>query len=107
MARIALCQDLMIEYMGLMYISAVLKKAGHVVEVFIDEQTDERRFLAELASFKPDIVGFSILTPSVPWALETGRRVKETIGAVTVYGNVHAIVCPQIISRFLCQGLFF
>ncbi|UCG17680.1 MAG: B12-binding domain-containing radical SAM protein [Phycisphaerales bacterium] len=108
MARIALCQDLMVECMGLMSISAVLKEAGHVVEVFIDEQTDERRFLAELASFEPDIVGFSILTPSVPWALETGRRVKETIGAVTVYGNVHAIVCPQIIDQpgvdIVCRG---
>jgi len=89
----------MIEYMGLMCISAVLKQAGHTVEVFIDNQTNENRFIRQLAKFEPDAVAFSIMTPSAPWAIRIGKRVKEEIGALTVYGNVHAITSPEIIHN--------
>lgn len=96
MARIAFCQDVVVEYMGFMTMSAVLKQAGHVVEVFVDPQTSPDRFVAEVTAFRPDIVGFSILTPSVPWALEMARRFKTAMpGVVTVFGNVHAMLNPD------------
>jgi len=96
MARIAFCQDVVVEYMGFMTMSAVLKQAGHVVEVFVDPQTNPEGFLAEVQAFRPDIVGFSILTPSVPWALATARRLKARLPAVvTVFGNVHAMLNPD------------
>ncbi len=108
MARVALCQDVMMEYMGLMSISAVLKEAGHSVEVFIECETDGNRLLQEVTAFRPDIVGFSILTPTVPWALRMAQRVKETTGAVTIFGNVHAIMNPDIIENpgvdIVCHG---
>ena len=99
MAKVALCQDAMVEYMGFMCISAVLKQAGHSVEVFIDNQTNESRFMRQLADFQPDVVGFSVMTPSAPWAVYIGKRVKEEIGALTVYGNIHAITSPDIIHN--------
>jgi len=98
MARVAFCQDVMVEYMGFMSISAVLKEAGHAVEVFFDDQAHEDRFLRQLERSQPDVVGFSILTPSVPWALRLARRVKDEIGSITVFGNVHAITQPDIIN---------
>lgn len=98
MARVALLQDIFVEYMGFMCISAVLKAAGHSVELFIDDQSNEDAFHAEVKAFRPDIVGFSILSPSVPWALRTARRLKAEIGVLTIFGNVHAITSPQIID---------
>lgn len=92
MARVALCQDVLVEYAGYMSISAVLKEAGHVVEVFFDDQRNEARFLAEVAAFEPDVVAFSLLTPTVPWAQRTARAVREQIGALTIAGNVHVIM---------------
>lgn len=97
MAKIAFCQDIMVEYMGYMCMSSVLKEAGHSVEVFIDDQTNEDLFINELKQFNPDIVGFSLLSPTVPWALKIAKRVKEEIGAITIFGNVHCIVNPQMI----------
>lgn len=99
MARVALCQDVMVEYMGFMCISAVLKQAGHTVEVFFDGQTNQGRFIREVAAFQPDIIGFSILSPSVPWAMRLAKPLKEATGAVTVFGNVHAIFRPEIIEE--------
>ena len=66
MAKVAICQDVMVEYMGLMCISAVLKAEGHTTELFFDDQTNEDRFIEKLAAFGPDVALFSILSPSVP-----------------------------------------
>lgn len=100
MARIAFCQDVMVEYMGFMAMSAVLKKAGHTVEVFFDEQISADKLFSELRGFRPDVVGFSILSPSVPWALAAARRIRESLGVPTVFGNVHAMLNPdEIISQ--------
>lgn len=95
MARIAFCQDALIEYMGFMQMSAVLKAAGHEVEVFYDDMRSTNRFVREVASFAPDIVGFSVLTPSRDWAARTAVDLRRTTGAVTICGNVDAILNPE------------
>ncbi|HWJ96905.1 MAG TPA: radical SAM protein [Acidimicrobiales bacterium] len=97
MARVALCQDVLVEYAGYMSISAVLKEGGHTVELFFDDQRHPDRFLRKLADFRPDVVCFSLLSPSVPWAQRTARRVSDEIGALTIAGNVHVIMNPDTI----------
>lgn len=98
MARVAFVQDIWTEYMGVMHMSAVLKQHGHSCEVFIDPGLGEQRVVDELRAYDPDIVGFSILTPSFPWASRLARRIKRETRAVTIFGNVHAIACPEIIE---------
>lgn len=98
MARVALCQDVMVEYMGFMCISAVLKQAGHTVELFFDDGLRPEKFLREVSRFNPDVIGFSVLTPSLPWALERARELKKRTHAVTVFGNVHIILQPETIE---------
>lgn len=99
MARVALLQDIVIEYMGYMCLSAVLKQAGHEVEVFIDEQTNRTRFISEVAAFRPDVICFSLLTPSVPWALRLAPMLKDATNAVVIAGNVHVAMCPEIVEE--------
>lgn len=95
MARIAFCQEVMVEYMGFMSMSAALKAAGHEVEVFIDLYLGEQTIIDQIKGFNPDIVGFSVLTPSVPWACDLARRIKKELPVITVFGNVHAILNPE------------
>lgn len=99
MVKIAFCQDVMVEYMGYMCMSALLKRSGYSVEVFFDDQTNESLFIKELKRFAPDIVGFSLLSPTVPWALKIAKRVKREIGAITIFGNIHTMVNPEIIQE--------
>lgn len=107
-ARIAFCQDVLVEYMGCMQMSAVLKRAGHEVEVFIDKGRGPAKLAHEVARFEPHIVGFSALTPAVPWALRAAAHMKRETRAVTVFGNIHAILCPEIIEDpavdIVCRG---
>lgn len=97
MARIAFCQEMAVEYMGYMTMSAVLKQAGHTVEVFLDDEMNRPRLLQEIRAFQPTLIGFSVLTPSIPWAFQFARELKELTHAPTIFGNVHAIMCPEII----------
>ena len=108
MARIAFCQNILVEFMGYMYMSSALKESGHIVEVFIDTQQNSNRFLNEVNKFNPDIVCFSILSPTVPWALRVSRKIKEHIDTITIFGNIHAILNPGLIEQpgvdVLCIG---
>ncbi len=108
MARVAFLQDVMVEYMGIMCMSAVLKQAGHEVEVFIDSRTNTSRFIKQVADFQPDVIGFSILTPSIDWALSLAPQLKEHTDAVVVMGNVHVMMCPEVIEKsgvdIVCLG---
>ncbi len=99
MARVAFCQDVLVEYMSFMCMSAVLKQHGHATDVFIDEGVREDRLIENLKRFRPDVVAFSLLTPSVPWALRVARRVKREIGAITIVGNVHVMMSPGIVEE--------
>ena len=107
MARIAFCQNVPTEYMGFMYIAAVLKEAGHTVEIFL-ETLNESAFLEEVVSYNPDIVGFSVLTPGKPWTIKVARAIKEKIDAIIKVGNVEAMLGPEIIEEpgidIVCRG---
>ena len=97
MARIAFCQDTLIEYLGYMFMSSVLKEAGHTVDVFCCTGTNDEKFADEVAAFQPDIVGFAVFVPGREWTIRMGKMVKERSGAVTVYGNVDAMLNPGIL----------
>ncbi|MBE7414455.1 MAG: radical SAM protein [Deltaproteobacteria bacterium] len=107
MARIAFIQNIAFEYLGVMYLSAVLKRHGHVVEMFI-VSGDEDRALAEIAAFRPDIAGFPCTTGAHLWALKFASRLKKAAPVMTVFGGAHATYFPQVVEEepvdAVCRG---
>jgi radical SAM superfamily enzyme YgiQ (UPF0313 family) len=94
-ARIALCQEVLFEYTGYMSLSAVLKRDGHDVRLFLAAPFDDDGFAAEVAGWRPDVVGFSVLTPGAPWVLRTAAALKARApAALVVLGNIHAMLFP-------------
>ncbi len=68
--------------LGLAYIAAVLERAGHRVKI-IDTPTlemDLKTWIHEVKSWKPDIVGFSLLTPTAPKGYRAVKFLKEELG---------------------------
>ncbi len=68
--------------LGLAWIAAVLERKGHKVNI-IDTPTLEmglKEWLAEVKSWHPDIVGFSMLTPTAPKGYHAARMLKEELG---------------------------
>ena len=84
--------------LGLGYVGAALKKAGHEVEVL---DLDLHRALAEdtipvLEEFRPNWVGISALTSQYIAAREVAT-VSKRFGAKVVMGGIHASSIPEFV----------
>lgn len=108
MAKIAFVQNLAFEYLGVMYISSVLKSYGHQVEVFISEKKDDSKVFRDISQFSPDLVGFPCFTGSHKWAIEFARKLKKNLNVKTIFGGPHPTFFPEIISEdgvdIICIG---
>lgn len=94
------------ESLGLEYLSAALKKAGHETRLVIDPCLfDEAGFwrvpalarffsrrdrvLDEAAAFAPDYIAFSVFTDTLPWALSMAAAARARTGAKVLFGGIH------------------
>jgi anaerobic magnesium-protoporphyrin IX monomethyl ester cyclase len=86
------------EPLGILYIAAVLRDAGHQVEV-IDahaEGLDELAIRARIEASAPRVVGFTTLTSNGAMVYTLGRWLKRAHPEmIVVLGNVHASVYAQ------------
>ena len=78
--------------LGLAYIASVLEREGHKVRI-LDTATLEMGFdewLHEVKSWKPDIVGFSILTPTALKAYRAMRVLRRELpDVIVIAGGIH------------------
>ena len=75
--------------LGLAWIAAVLEQAGHKVKI-IDTPTlemDSKTWIREVKSWKPDVVGISMLTPTAPRGYKAVRMIKEELPDVIVFAG--------------------
>lgn len=105
------------ENLGIEYISACLKDAGHEVRLVTDiglfgssdnviynpllaQLFDTRKkILKEIEKSDPDLVAFSVYTATYRWALDIAGVVKEKMGVRTVFGGVHATLVPGVVIK--------
>ncbi|MEW6363880.1 MAG: radical SAM protein [Acidobacteriota bacterium] len=99
-----------VEPLGIAYIAAVLEQAGYDVRL-IDadaENIEIPHVLQRMRDYRPDVVGFSILTPLADIALEICRKAKKELDFVSVFGNVHATTYPEMARLdgvdYVCHG---
>ena len=78
---------------GLAYIAAVLQQDGHEVKA-IDQFTygmGVDQVVDEVRSYRPDVLGLGMLTPSTPVATAIADRARAAVPEVKIVaGNVHA-----------------
>lgn len=114
------------EQLGIGILSAVLRRSGHETALVFDPALfddryyfdvpllarvfDKRRLLAdEIALAKPDLLAFSVLTPTYRWALDVAREAKARLGVPVVMGGVHPSAVPEVCLEepcvdFVCVG---
>jgi radical SAM superfamily enzyme YgiQ (UPF0313 family) len=88
--------------LGLMYIAAVLEKAGHKVQLYDADPEYHDTIINEIKEFKPDLVGLSFLTVGYQRALHFMEKIKKELPD-TLYcaGGVHTTVKPmETINEF-------
>ncbi|HNW93811.1 MAG TPA: radical SAM protein [bacterium] len=113
------------EWLGIEYLSAMLKQAGHETDLVFDPGAGDiemriglldprarfNRLLARrLAEFAPDMVCFSVLTNLFPWVREQAAAVKRLRpGTTVVAGGIHPTMFPEVVLRdphidIICRG---
>ena len=106
MARLLFIQNLEYEFMGPMYISAVLKQAGHAVRLVAGKSFEEVKSAVD--EFRPDVAAFPVMTGQHRWALDIGRQLKKACGLTTLYGGPHTTFFPEFIEEegvdVICRG---
>jgi radical SAM superfamily enzyme YgiQ (UPF0313 family) len=114
------------EQLGISILSAVLRREGHEtalafnpalfhdyyyfdVPVLRDVFDRTARVVEEAVALKPDLLAFSVLTPTYQWCLEVARRVKARTGCPVIFGGVHPSAVPEVCLEndavdFVCVG---
>jgi radical SAM superfamily enzyme YgiQ (UPF0313 family) len=99
---------------GIMSLSAVLKRAGHECVMFdqANPETPTRCILEEIRRQQPALVGLSFLsTTSYPYAKVLARQIRAVDSRVPLaFGGVFATLnaelvkeqCPEV--NFICRG---
>lgn len=82
--------------LGLMYIAAVLEKAGHAVQIFDADPEYQDSMIKEIKAFNPNLVGFSFLTVGYQRAFKLNETLRKELPGVTFCaGGVHTTVKPE------------
>lgn len=82
--------------LGLMYIAAVLEKAGHAVQIYDADPEYQANMIREIMDFNPDLIGLSFLTVGYQRALHLMNNLKKEIpGKLFCSGGVHTTVKPK------------
>ena len=83
--------------LGLAYLTAALKREGHGV-ILLDMQglmMDSEALAAALARERPDLVGITAMTPTLPESLRVAELAKRVLPTVpVVLGGVHPTLDP-------------
>jgi len=106
-AKLLLIQSLFVEQFGIMTLAAVAKAKGHTVALAIGSDS---HILRKANEFKPDVVGFSVLTGYQKRYLQLGQALKRNLARepVILFGGPHATFFPQVVMEegvdIVCRG---
>jgi len=82
--------------LGLLYVAAVLEKAGHNVQVFDSDPEYQDTMIQEIKDFDPELIGLSFLTVGYQRAFNLCKKLKQELPNVMYCaGGVHPTVKPQ------------
>lgn len=94
--KVVFIQDILYENLGLCYLSAVLKQAGHKVDLVVPSEYKKGSYLDQMRD--ADVALFSVAITTEKWFLEKAKEVKEQLNIPTIFGGPHTTFYPDIIK---------
>ncbi|MFH1460422.1 MAG: radical SAM protein [Candidatus Omnitrophota bacterium] len=103
-----------LQALGIEYLSAILKKNGHNVDLIIDPMFPflkailnplkkilqlKEKLLRNILSNTPDIVAFSVTIHNFEWACQLANEIKKYSNAFIVFGGIQATLLPEVIFQ--------
>jgi len=84
------------DMLGIMYLSSMVKKDGHEIDVVDLEYNKVREKIKE---YKPAIIGYSIATHNRNQYLPINKRIKKEFDIFSVFGGPHPTYFPDVIEE--------
>jgi len=94
MAKVIFLQRFAEEWLGPMYISAMLRSRGHRCEVMI-EALEDSDYLQKLVAASPDLIAMSCLTSDYHWAVSKAQEIGKRLNAPVILGGTHPTLNPN------------
>ena len=96
------------ENLGIEYLAAALARQGHQTRQIFDpglfhESNDflagffnqQKNIMAQVLSFGPDLVGFSVVTSTYQWACRLAQAIKALLPVPIIFGGYHPSSVPE------------
>ena len=85
---------------GIAFLSAVLKKAGHKVELLeIEDKKEINQINSFVQSYQPQIIGLSANSHQYPYAVEIAKTIKSKFNIPIFLGGVHSTIRPNEVIK--------
>ncbi|GAG25793.1 unnamed protein product, partial [marine sediment metagenome] len=86
----------MCEQMGMMYLSAMLKKHGHSTDMI---NTDLEDIDKKMKDYKPDILNYSVMTGEHKYLIKLNKKLKKRYKFTSIFGGPHTTFFPEVIKN--------
>lgn len=112
------------EWLGIEYLSSVLKKNGHDTMLIFDPGSGDveykfslldkkfdltEKMIKRAKAYNPDLIAFSCLTNLYPWVSKLSRLLKRQMSAPIIVGGLHPTILPEYVINndsidMICVG---
>jgi radical SAM superfamily enzyme YgiQ (UPF0313 family) len=96
------------ERLGIMTLSAILKKNGHDVQLLITGQLSAEMCLEKIRAFSPDVLAYSVMTGEHNYHIRLNREIKKSYPCFSVFGGPHPTYQPDMVGQpgvdAVCRG---
>ena len=90
-------RDFIVEPLGIMYLSAALKAAGHQTDII---KADIENIEEKVKDFSPDIIAYSIITGDHTYFHSLNLKLKDKFNFIAVFGGSH----PTFFNEFINEA---
>ncbi|MEN8162919.1 MAG: cobalamin-dependent protein, partial [Acidobacteriota bacterium] len=108
MAKVVFIQRTAVEWLGVMYLSAVLKSHGHQCSMVVESE-EGRDAAAGALDEGADVFAFSCLATDFRWALQKAATIKQESDSLVMMGGTQVTLNPEEAIRqpqvdVVCRG---
>lgn len=87
------------ERLGVMYLSSLARSQGWETDLAISDDSSYGDLLERIRRSRPDILGFSVMSPEYPALQDLARRLRRDTGCFLLFGGPHPTFSPEMASQ--------